>query len=109
MTRHGTDARADDALYFCGMSYLQEDRPATALGDFRRVLTTYPDGDHLPHTLYAMSEAFWRLHQCEQARDALETIRSGYASSPIAGEARTRLREYRSPPRGYCTEAGGSH
>jgi TolA-binding protein len=103
ITRHGEDTRADDAQYFVGQSYLLEDRPATALGELRRVLTTYEDGDRVASALYAMSEAFWRLHQCDAARDALDTIRTSYGSSAVAGDARSRAREYRSPPRGYCT------
>lgn len=101
VSRHADDARADDAQYFIGQSYLLEDRPAAALGELRRVLTTYTSGDALPRTLYAMGEAFWRLHQCGDARASLEAIAR---SASVYSDARTRLREYRSPPRGYCTD-----
>ncbi len=104
VSRHGDDARADDAQYFVGQSYLLEDRPATALGELRRVLATYEEGDHVPHALYAMSEAFWRLHACEEARTSLEAIARAHRDSPVAADARIRAREYRSPPRGYCAE-----
>lgn len=103
VSRHAEDARADDAQYFVGQSYLLEDRPATALGELRRVITNYASGDRVPYALYAMSEAFWRLHACDEARSALEVIGRAHARSAVAGDARTRLREYRSPPRGYCT------
>jgi TolA-binding protein len=108
ITRYGTDGRADDAQYFIGQSYLLEDRPATALGELRRVLTAYEDGDRVPYALYAMSEAFWHLHACDEARDSLEAITRAHARSGVAADARTRLRDYRSPPRGYCTEASTS-
>jgi TolA-binding protein len=108
VTRHGEDARADDAQYFVGQSYLLEDRPATALGELRRVLTSYEDSDRVPYALFAMSEAFWRLHACDEARTSLEAISRAHSRSGVASDARTRLREYRSPPRGYCTEAAAA-
>lgn len=108
VSRHGEDTRADDAQYFVGQSYLLEDRPATALGELRRVLSGYADGDHVPHTLYAMSEAFWRLHACDEAQTSLEVITRSHRDSPVAADARIRLREYRSPPRGYCAETSAA-
>lgn len=105
VSRHASDARADDAQYFVGQSYLVEDRPATALGEFRRVVADFASGDRVPYALLSMGEAFWRLHACDEARTAVETVTTGFARSPVAGDARTRLREYRSPPRGYCTAA----
>lgn len=107
VTRHGTDTRAAAAQYYVGQSYLLEDRPATALGELRRVVADFSSSDRVPYALLSMAEAFWRLHACDEARTALETITSSFARSPVAGDARARLREYRSPPRGYCTE--GAH
>ncbi len=105
VTRHASDNRADDAQFYVGQSYLLEDRPATALGELRRVVSDYASGDRVPYALMSMGEAFWRLHACDEARTAVETVTTSFPRSPIVGEARTRLREYRSPARGYC-EAG---
>lgn len=105
VTRHATDSRAAAAQYFVGQSYLLEDRPATALGELRRVVAEFASSDRVPYALLSMGEAFWRLHACDEARTALETVTGSFGRSPVAGDARARLREYRSPPRGYCTEA----
>jgi len=105
VTRHAADNRADDAQFYVGQSYLLEDRPATALGELRRVVADFASGDRVPYALMSMGDAFWRLHACDEARTAVETVTTGFPRSPVVGEARTRLREYRSPPRGYC-EAG---
>jgi TolA-binding protein len=104
VTRHGADARAAAAQYFVGQSYLLEDRPATALGELRRVVADFASSDRVPYALLSMGEAFWRLHACDEARSALETLTTGFPRAPNVGEARTRLREFRSPPRGYCAE-----
>ena len=104
VTRHGAEPRAADAQYFVGQSYLLEDRPATALGELRRVVADFAASDRVPFALLSMGEAFWRLHACDEARSALETLTTGFPRAPNVGEARTRLREFRSPPRGYCAE-----
>ncbi|MBN8609338.1 MAG: tetratricopeptide repeat protein [Deltaproteobacteria bacterium] len=102
VTRHATDARADDAQFRVGQSYLQEDRPATALGELRRIIADFGTGDQVPAALLAMGEAFYRLHECDSARTALETLQRAHPRSPQATEARTRLRDLQRAPAGYC-------
>jgi TolA-binding protein len=102
VSRHATDARADDAQYRVGQSYLLEDRPATALGELRRILSDFASGDQVPAALLAMGDAFYRLHECDSARTALETLQRAHPRSPQAADARTRLRDLQRAPAGYC-------
>lgn len=108
VTRHPTDARADDAQYLVGQSYLLEDRPATALGELRRVIAEHAQGDAVPLALFAMGDAFWRLHACTEARSSLDALVRGYPRAPSVAEARTRLRDMQRPPAGYCQEAAAA-
>ncbi len=101
--RHGRDARVDDALYRIGMSYLAEERPATALGELRRVISDHPQGDVADDALFAMGDAFYRLHACTDARTAIETLIRAHPRSTLLPQARTKLREIQRAPRGYCT------
>ncbi len=101
--RHGQDSRVDDALYRVGMTYLQEDRPATALGELRRVIGEHPQGDAADDALLGMADAFYRLHACTDARTALEALIRAHPSSPLIAEARRKLQEIQRAPRGYCT------
>ncbi len=101
--RHADDARADDAQYRLGMTYLEEDRPATALGEFRRVISEHADGDAADDALLAMADAFYRLHACTDARTALEAMIRAHPRSPLLPDARRKLREVQRAPRGYCT------
>lgn len=101
--RHGSDSRADDALYRVGASYLQENRPATALGEFRRVIGEHPQGDMADDALAAMAEAFYALHACTDARAALQALIRAHPRSPLVRRARTRLRELERAPASYCT------
>jgi TolA-binding protein len=102
VSRHATDARADDAQYRVGQSYLLEDRPATALGELRRIISDFASGDQVPAALLAMGDAFYRLHECDSARTALETLQRAHPRSPQAADARTRLRDLQRAPAGYC-------
>jgi TolA-binding protein len=102
VTRYASDARADDAQYRVGQSYLLEDRPATALGELRRIIADFASGDQVPAALLGMGDAFYRLHECDSARTALETLQRAHPRSPQAAEARTRLRDLARAPAGYC-------
>jgi TolA-binding protein len=104
VTRHHDDARADDAQFFVGQSYLLEDRPATALGELRRVISEFATGDRVPYALLAMADAFYRLHACTDARTALDAIIRAHARSPVIGDARARLRDVTHAPAGYCSD-----
>ena len=101
--QYADDENADDALYAIGRSYLAQGRPRSALGEFRRVLSTYPRGDAVDRTLFDMAEAFYRLHACTDARSALEALLQAHRNSSLADQARQKLRDIRRAPRGYCT------
>ncbi len=102
--RYTRDDEKDNALYWIGMTYLQQDRPATALGEFRRVLSDHSTSDAVDETLLAMADAFYRLNACGDSRDALEALIRGQPGSPLVGDARRKLREVQRAPRGYCRE-----
>jgi TolA-binding protein len=102
VTRYHDDARADDAQLAVGRSYLMEERPATALGELRRVIQEWQQGDAVPAALLAMGDAFYRLHACTDARTALDALIRAHARSPQANDARQRLRDIQRAPAGYC-------
>lgn len=106
--RHHDDARADDAQYFVGQSYLMEDRPATALGELRHVVADYQSGDRVPYALLSMADAFYRLHACGDATTSLQALIRGFARSPVIGDARARLRDVQHAPAGYCQDAASA-
>ena len=101
--RHRADERIDNAQYRIGASYLEEDRPATALGELNRVRTDHPDGDVADDALLGMANAFYALHACTDARSTLQALIRAHPRSPLVRQARTRLREIQRAPRSYCT------
>ncbi len=106
--RYPTDGHADDALLAVGRSYLQEDRPATALGELRHVVSEYPQADALPAALLAMGDAFYRLRACTDARTVFDTLVRTQPRAPQATDARARLRDVSQAPAGYCVEPAAS-
>ena len=100
--RYRTDERADDALYSIGKSYLEQGNPRSALLAFRRVISQFPQGDALDETLFDMGDAFYRLHSCDDARSAYQALIQQHRRSPLASQARRKLRALSRAPRGYC-------
>jgi TolA-binding protein len=101
--RYPSDDNTDNAQYWIGKSYLDQQQPARAIGAFREVITRYRDGDALDRALFDMSDAFFQLRACADARTALEAMVQARPNSTLVRDAQRKLRELRSPPRGYCT------
>jgi TolA-binding protein len=101
--RYPQDDNADNAQYWIGKSYLDQQQPARAIGAFREVITRFQNGDALERSLFDMSQSFYDLHSCSDAKTALETLIQVRPQSSLLRDAQRRLRELRSPPRGYCT------
>jgi TolA-binding protein len=98
--RHPEHEDTDSAHYWMGKSYLEQNRPASALGAFRLV----PQGsDAHDETLLGMADAFYQLHACTDARTALEILIQRYADSPLNRQAQIKLRQIRRAPNDYCT------
>jgi len=103
LTRYATDDQADNAQYWIGASYLQEGKPATALGELRKVIAEHASGDAVDEALFDMGDAFYRLHACTDARTTLDALVRTQPRSPLLTRARDKLREIQRAPRGYCT------
>lgn len=101
--RHRQDERIDDALYKVGASYLEEGRPATALGELRDVLSEHPRGNVADDAMLGMARAFYELHACTDARSALEAFSRAHSRSDLMPQARRLLRQVQRAPRSYCT------
>ncbi|MCB9667581.1 MAG: tetratricopeptide repeat protein [Myxococcales bacterium] len=101
--RYPKDGRADDAQYWIGAGYLEQKKPATALGEWRKVIATYPKSDMLDKTLFNMAEAFWQLQACTDAKGALKALIDGHKQSPLRKSAQQKLKKIKQAQSGYCT------
>ncbi len=104
--RYPNDSKADDAQYMVGSSYLRQGQPAAALGEFRRVISTYREGDVLDQTLYDMAQAFLQVRSCNDAETALKALLKNHKKSPLFPKARKQLRQVREMGRAECADRG---
>jgi TolA-binding protein len=102
VNRYGTDDKADDVLYLIGTADLAEDRPSSALGEFNRLLKLYPKSDVLDKTLYEMGEAYYSIHDCENAKLAFQACESRFPKEKVGIDAKARIATIEKAPPGTC-------
>lgn len=103
LVRYPADTKAGDAQYWIGASYTQQNKPATALGEYRKVIADYPTSSAINVALYGMSDAFFRLHACTDATSALQALLKRKPEAGLAERTKKLLKDVSSSAKGYCT------
>lgn len=103
LERYPTDTQAADAQYWMGACYLQQNRPATALGEYRKVIANYPQSNAVNVALYGMADAFFRLHACTDAKSALDALVKRKPKASLADRAKALVDQIKAAPAGQCT------
>jgi TolA-binding protein len=103
LARYPDDDLADDAQYLIGAGYLQQGKPATALGELRKVLAQYGEGDALDRALLDMADAFFKLQACTDAKKALNALLRRKPPRRVKRAIERKLREINKAPPNYCT------
>lgn len=101
--RYPNDARTGEAQYWVAASYLQENKPATALGEYRKVISAYPKSTAVNVALYGMGDAFYRLHACTDAKAALDALLKRKPERDLVRRTQELLKTVRKAPKSYCT------
>jgi TolA-binding protein len=102
VNRYGNDDKADDVLYMMGAADLAEDRPSSALGEFNRLLKLYPKSDVLDKTLFAMGDAYFSIHDCENAKLAFSACATRFPKEKVGVDAKARIAAIEKAPAGTC-------
>ncbi len=102
INRYGNDDKADDVLYLTGSADLADDRPSSALGEFNRLLRLYPKSNVLDKTLFAMGEAYFAIHDCENAKLAFNACETRFPKEKIGADAKARVAAIEKAPPGTC-------
>ena len=103
VTRYPTDAKAGDAQYWIGATYLVQNKPATALGEYRKVIALYPKSAAVDTALYGMADAFFRLHACTDAKGALDALAKRKPGKALDDRVKQLGKAIKEAPKGYCT------
>lgn len=104
VARYPKDARADNAQYMVGSSYLRQDQAAAALGEFQKVLSSYRDGDAIDEALFDMSQAFLKVRACNDAGTALRALLRNHKTSPLYRQAQRELRRVKGLGPAQCDD-----
>ncbi len=103
LLRYADDDKAGDAQYWIGASYLVQNKPATALGEYRKVIALYAKSAAVDTALYGMGDAFFRLHACTDAKGAVDALIKHKPSKALADRAKDLLKAIDAAAKGYCT------
>jgi TolA-binding protein len=103
LKRYPSDDKAGDAQYWIGASYLVQNKPATALGEYRKVISNYPKSPAVDTALYGMADAFFRLHACTDAKGAVDALVKRKPSKALEDRAKQLGRAIRDAGKDYCT------
>jgi len=103
LTRYPEDPKAGNAQYWIGASYLQQNKPATALGEYRKVISDHAKSTAVNVALYGMADAFYRLHACTDAKSAVKALQKRKPSKALRTRASQLLKRIKGAKKGYCT------
>jgi len=102
LNRYASDDKAGDAQYWIGASYLVQNKPATALGEYRKVIANYPKSPAVDTALYGMADAFFRLHACTDAKGAIEALVKRKPSKALEDRAKQLAKAMKEAGKDYC-------
>ncbi len=82
-----THARADDAQYFRGESYFQQQDWDSAIREFQKVYDKFATSDLADDALFRAAEAAAKLKNCTEGRAYLSLLKQKYGSSSLVKKA----------------------
>jgi TolA-binding protein len=103
LKRYPDDAKAGDAQYWIGASYTQQNKPATALGEYRKVIASFPKSNAVNVALFGMADAFYQLHACTDAKAAVDALLKRKPDAALTARAKKLRQSIERPGKGYCT------
>lgn len=103
LTGYPKDERAGNAQYWIGAAFTQENKPATALGEYRKVIANHGRSPAVNVALYGMGDAFYRLHACQDASDALKALLKRGPKPGLRERTEALLKTIAAAGDSYCT------
>lgn len=83
--------KADNALYFSGLTMMSQKDFVQAAGNFQQVITRYPAGDAVLDSMLKLAECRLKLNQTQEAKATWEKIVSSFPGTAAATQAQARL------------------
>jgi tol-pal system protein YbgF len=93
IARYSGDARAAQAQYFIGESYLAEQKYANAINAFSKVIDNYAKSELVPDAMFKNGEAFYALKYCGDARIYFQELLRRYPKTEWKKDANEELKK----------------
>jgi len=103
LLRYHDDAKAGEAQYWIGASYTTQNKPATALGEYRKVISDYGKSGAVNVALYGMADAFFRLRACTDAKAAVDALIKRKPDAALLERAKKLQKDIGSAAKDYCS------
>jgi TolA-binding protein len=100
--RYHDDAKAGEAQYWIGASYTTQGKPATALGEYRKVIADFGKSSAVNVALFGMADAFYRLRACGDAKSALDALLKRKPEPGLTDRAKKLNKEISGADKSYC-------
>jgi tol-pal system protein YbgF len=91
--------QADNAQYYIGESYFNQQKYPEALAAYGRVISDYPGADQVPNAYYKRGVVFESLRQPDQAKKEYQAVVDKFSQSEAALHAKQRLEALNRPAR----------
>lgn len=102
LVRYPSDAKAGNAQYWIGASYLQENKPAAALGELRKVISDHAKSTAVNVALFGMADAFFRLKACPDAANAADALIKRKPDKALMDRIKKLAADIKKAPKGSC-------
>jgi TolA-binding protein len=102
LTRYPSDAKSGNAQYWIGASYLQENKPAAALGELRKVISDHAKSTAVNVALFGMADAFFRLKACTDAANAADALIKRKPDKALMDRIKKLASDIKKAPKGSC-------
>lgn len=101
--RYRDDAKSGEAQYWIGASYTTQGKPATALGEYRKVIADFGKSSAVNVSLFGMADAFFRLRACGDATSAIDALLKRKPEPGLTDRAKKLLKEVKGADKSYCS------
>lgn len=103
VTRYPKDPKAGEAQYWIGATYTRQEKPAAALGEYRKVIADYGKSGAVNVALYGLADSFFQLKACGDAKSALQALIKRKPDAALLGRAKKLLKDVTAAPKSACT------
>lgn len=90
--RFASDRRADEAKFFLGETYFQQNQFPSAIFEYQKILKDHPKSERLDDATFRIGESFAKMGKCQEAQVFFETVVKDFKGSKFSSSAASELK-----------------